>query len=151
MPTISNRTIGPTLRRPRSPVPSRLGWRNPPGRYGALLASLLLAGCSRMPTVTPEDSNHAREVLTETLEAWKRGQPATLAKRQPAIRFVDDDWSAGCQLVDFRVEQADAVIRPFAGVKVHMTLRNRAGKTFERQAEYQISLTPSLSVLRSDL
>jgi hypothetical protein len=92
----------------------------------------------------------AWQVLVDALDAWKDGKANSLAKHDPPIRFVDDDWAAGWQLADYEFDTPDVSIRPFADVQVNLTLQNRQGKTIEKTAAYQIALTPALSVLRSD-
>jgi len=115
-----------------------------------LLLLLLTTGCSSNPPATPYDSEQAREVLVQALEAWKQGEAHALATRHPPIRFEDDDYRTGTQLIGFRLPHRDEPLRPFEDVEVVLTLRNRQGATVEKTVVYQVALEPALAVLRND-
>jgi hypothetical protein len=123
-------------------------------RAGPLLATVVAVGCFSSGPTPLEDLSYdpalAQETLTTALDAWKKGRAAELARRQPPIRFVDDDWRAGWQLVWYEFPDPSAVIRPFQGVAVRLVLRDRTGKEVRHEAVYQVSLKPGLAVLRSD-
>lgn len=89
-------------------------------------------------------------VLTTTLDAWQAGTAATLAEREPPIRFVDDDWAAGRHLTAYRLEEPDIFVLPFESVYVTLTLQTADGRTLKRKVGYQVLVTPSQSVLRSE-
>ena len=48
-------------------------------------------------------------VLTTALDAWKDGTAATLAQRDPPIRFADDDCVAGRRLIAYRLEDPEVL------------------------------------------
>ena len=114
------------------------------------LLAIGLLGCVPAVPVTDFDSSKAREVLDSALNAWKAGKAKSLAKRTPPIRFVDEDWRAGYRLAKFEVVHPDELIQPMKGTQIQLTLIDPSGKTITRSAEYQITLTPHLAVLRSD-
>lgn len=116
----------------------------------ASLVVVCLVGCVPAVPETDFDSSLAREVLDTALTAWKEGKAKTLAKRNPPIRFVDEDWRAGYRLTKFELVNPDEPIQPRKGAQIQLTLTDRSGKTTTRPAEYQITLTPNLAVLRSD-
>lgn len=108
-------------------------------------------GCSN--AATPEeavDSDERMNVLTSALNAWKEGAAATLAERDPPIRFVDDDFAEGSQLLSYDLDDPEAIVEPFRSVFVNLSLKTSGGNTLDRTVGYQISLEPTPSVLRSD-
>jgi hypothetical protein len=120
-------------------------------RCFAVLVLCAFVGCSDV--TSPEevmDSDEMLNVLTSALSAWKDGAADTLAQRDPPIRFVDDDFAEGRQLIAYDLEDPEAVIEPFQNVFVTLSLKAADGKTLERTVGYQVSLEPSPSVLRSE-
>jgi hypothetical protein len=119
-----------------------------------LLAVGTAAGCSRVPTpplgAGDYDSEAAQLTLVAALDAWKDGKAEALTRRQPPIRFVDDDLSSGYHLVSYRLSRPDAPVRPFQSVAVELRVRGRQGKIVERAVGYQVALQPRLAVIRSD-
>ncbi len=116
-----------------------------------ILGFCIIVGCSRgEPAEDAAESDHMLNVLTTALDAWKEGTAATLTQRDPPIRFADDDWVAGRRLITYHLEDPEAFALPFQSVYVHLTLQTADGKMVERLAGYQISLMPSLAVLRSE-
>ncbi len=118
-----------------------------------ILGCILLGqiGCRSIDETNSDvDQSRARETLVTALDAWKSGQPRTLAKLNPPIRFGDDDLQAGLQLQNYEISEPNQPIHPFRDVKVVLTLRDRRGKVLTKTAAYQVGLDPSLSVLRSD-
>jgi len=114
------------------------------------LFAICLIGCVPAIPETDFDSSMAREVLDSALTAWKDGKVKSLAKRTPPIRFVDEDWRAGYRLTHFEVVHPDEPIQPRKGTHIQLTLIAPHGKTIDRPAEYQITLSPNIAVLRSD-
>ena len=113
---------------------------------------VLAAGCS-FAVVAPDpeyDSETARETLSSALDAWRDGNARLLIRLSPPIRFVDDDFTAGYQLLEYEFAQPGQAVRPFQSVPVTLTLRKGKGAEITRAAQYQISLEPSRAVLRSD-
>jgi hypothetical protein len=111
-------------------------------------------GCARgrdRPVDTPpHDSQAARSALAAALDAWKKGDARSLAKRSPAVRFVDDDMATGLRLSDYEIEEPDRPIGPHEDVAVILSLRDARGKVIRREARYQVATSPGLAVLRSD-
>jgi hypothetical protein len=119
-------------------------------RFPLVVLLALLLGCSRSEPKAGYSASEARKTLVTALGAWKQAKAGQLAKSQPPIRFVDDDWHGGWQLMDFQVGDAAALFGPFQDVPVTLTLRNRSGRTIGKQVKYQVTLEPALAVLRSD-
>ena len=120
-------------------------------RIGVVLSLVLATGCApQTPESTAEESDTAMETLTTALDAWKLGAVDGLARRDPAIRFDDDDCLAGWHLTGYELETPDIAIQPYENVRVNLTLRDPRGNAVERMVGYQVSLTPVPSVLRSE-
>lgn len=115
-----------------------------------VLLAAVLGGCSRSRVSNDYDSDAARQILISTLDAWENGQAAELGRRQPPIRFEDDDFMAGWRLVAYEIKHPEIEIRPFETVFVEIHLRNRKGKVLQRTAGYQVTLQPQFGVLRSE-
>ena len=119
-----------------------------------LLIAMAWAGCSMGGPAAFEDptydSEKAREILTAALDAWKQGKAAQLTRRQPPIRFLDEDCRSGWQLVSFEFNDPTVQIRPFQGVPLMLVLRDPRGQEARREVLYQVALTPSLAVMRCD-
>jgi hypothetical protein len=116
-------------------------------------SALLATGCSSAtePSATVRyDPERARGALIAALDAWKRGEAKGLARRDPPIRFADDDLVAGWALVDYELEEPDAPILLHKNVPVILSLRDRRGKTARRETHYQVATEPGLAVLRSE-
>lgn len=131
--------------------------RLPPGGRlpAAAFALILAAGCgasehSETAAPPPHDPEVARNTLQAALDAWKRGEAKALAKRDPPIRFVDDDLVTGARLVDYALEEPDMPIKSHADVAVILSLKDARGKAVRREIHYQVTTSPHLAVLRSD-
>jgi len=115
-----------------------------------LVGVLLAAGCWSKPALPPYNSQRAEEILVLALDAWKQGRVGALARRDPPVRFEDDDYRNGLRLTDYRLPQRRRPIQPFDDVQVTLLLRNRWGNKVEKAVVYQIMLTPDPAVLRND-
>jgi hypothetical protein len=121
--------------------------------HRALAVLLVASGCSGGPgtaAAPPYDSGKARDALVASLDAWKKGQTKTLAKRRPPIRFEDDDLVRGLRLFDYEIEEPDSPITLHQNVGVILSLRDARGNAVRREATYQVATEPALAVLRSD-
>jgi hypothetical protein len=108
------------------------------------------SGCSRPAAEAPYDAEGARTALIAALDAWKKGEAKSLAKRNPPIRFVDDDLISGFRLSEYEVEEPDLPLKLHQDVPVILEMRDAQGKRVRREATYQVSTEPTLSVLRSE-
>lgn len=113
----------------------------------AMMATLAW-GCAGSPPSSEYNSQVAHETLVAALDAWKQGRANQLAKRQPPIRLADDDLRSGCRLLDYTVSRSD--FGAFENVSVTLKLLAANGKPSERIATYQVALSPSFAVMRSD-
>ena len=90
---------------------------------------LLIAGCVQSDFSADADPDLAEETLVAALDAWKSRDLQFLVRRDPPIRFADDDQRAGCELLEYEVESSHATrFLPFKDVKVMLVLKDRNGK-----------------------
>jgi hypothetical protein len=115
-----------------------------------MLLILIMAGCRFAPQLPPYDSKKAEEILVLALDAWKQGRIVTLLKRNPPVRFEDEDQRNGLRLVEYRLEPRDTPVFQFNDIKVILSLRDRRGNKIEKNVVYQITLEPAPAVLRND-
>jgi hypothetical protein len=111
------------------------------------LLLLVLSGCSR--GLDPDsDRDVAASALRTAMEAWKSGKaPDDLANEQPPIIMNEDDWRSGKRLLDFKVEESGLSGRQIR-CKVQIKLREKDGRTVERNAIYIIDTTPRIVIVR---
>jgi hypothetical protein len=124
-------------------------------RAHRLLPAFLIAaaGCSggAEPAVGSRyDPEQAKAALVAALDAWKKGEARALARRNPPIRFVDDDLAAGMRLSDYEIEEPDAPVSLHKNIAVILSLRDARGRVVRRETYYQVATEPGLAVLRSD-
>jgi hypothetical protein len=115
-----------------------------------LVLLVLMVGCRNSPPLPPYDNNKAEETLAIALDFWKQGHADMLAKRNPPIRFEDEDYRNGFRLVDYRVDKQDSPIFQFNDVKVLLIMQDRRANKIEKNVVYQIAIEPGLAVLRND-
>ncbi len=107
-------------------------------------------GCSQPASEAPYDSEEARTALIAALDAWKKGEAKSLPKRNPPIRFVDDDLISGLRLSEYEIEEPDLPVKLHQDIAVILEMRDARGTRVRREARYQVGTDPTLSVLRSD-
>jgi hypothetical protein len=113
----------------------------------------VLTGCSgssRPASEASYDAETARDALVAALDAWKKGEAKSLARRNPPIRFDDDDLIAGFRLSDYEIDEPDLPVKRHQDVSVRLSLRDAQGRSIQREACYQVGTEPTLAVLRSD-
>lgn len=117
-----------------------------------VIIACLLVGCQRLGTQQQlaTESEEAQQTLTMALGAWKAGEVKSLLRREPPIRFVDDDLVSGMKLTDFNVNPGKRLAADVYVLIAELVLQDRSGRVFERKATYQVGLSPDLTVLRSD-
>jgi hypothetical protein len=111
---------------------------------------LLIAGCGKS-LHDPVEPDKASAVLQAALAAWKQGEAfGDLQKRAPPIYFNEPEWKAGKQLVSFTPGKPDLMGRQ-ARCSVKLSLRDKEGRTTERQISYLIDTTPQVVIVRENL
>jgi hypothetical protein len=120
---------------------------------GLLPLLVIAAGCRGRVEPAAEagyNPGAARSALIAALDAWKKGEAGKLPRRNPPVRFVDDDLVDGFRLTDYEIEDPDGPTGPHTDIEVILLLRDPLGKTVRRDAHYQVATRPSLAVLRND-
>ena len=111
---------------------------------------ILGAGCGKS-LHDPVEPDKASAALQTALDAWKQGEAfGDLQKRNPPIYFNEPEWKAGKQLVSFTLGKPELMGRQ-ARCSVKLSLRDKGGKTTERQISYQIDTTPQVVIARENL
>ncbi len=115
------------------------------------IALIALVGCGWLAgsKLSEEEVEQSQRVLISVLEAWKTGQAHTLSAQTPPIRFQDDDYMAGWQLVGYQLVNPNQVIQSFRDVPVQVNLIDRQGKPLQKTVTFQVGLDP-ITVQRSD-
>jgi hypothetical protein len=99
------------------------------------LSLLCLPGCGK--PVPQADLDWARERVQTALDAWKKGQrPEALKGLSPPVTFQDEEWKAGSQLLDYKLQDAFAETDRVPRCRVLLTLRDRKGKKVEKEVVY---------------
>lgn len=116
------------------------------------LICVLVSGCgNRGPRPLSEDErSKAEAVLRSALDAWKNGESYKKwsAKDSPVIVTVDDDWRNGLRLLDYKITKAERVEGQDAVFWAVLSLRDRNGRTIEKQATYAASAVSPPSIAR---
>jgi hypothetical protein len=114
----------------------------------ALLA-LSAAGCGRGTSHAPDAVDRGREALEAALESWKKGEPVAKLKSLPEpIEFSDDTRQGGQRLLDYRLTRTDAADPAVIRYTAVLTLRDRRGKTAEREVTYSVALKSPITIAR---
>jgi hypothetical protein len=101
-----------------------------------------LVGCSNQPHTT--DSNKAKEVLQNALDAWKGGkQPAELKSQNPPVYIGDSLWQGGAKLKGYTIQSDGDFFQ--SSVKIPVALRFN-GESKTREVVYWVSTNPALSI-----
>ncbi|MBX9680832.1 MAG: hypothetical protein K2X38_18905 [Gemmataceae bacterium] len=89
-------------------------------------------------------------MLRSALDAWKNGESYKKwsAKDSPVIVTVDDDWRNGLRLLDYKITKAERVEGQDAVFWAVLSLRDRNGRTIEKQATYAASAVSPPSIAR---
>lgn len=124
-------------------------------RARAIAASLTLVvagflGCGGGSPPVPAAEDRAREVLSEALSAWQRGDSIEDLKQAfPSIVAADPKWSEGAKLSKFEVQgegKPAGAERVFA---VTLWLAKDQGEAVPEAVEYKVGTSPILTVFRS--
>lgn len=128
-----------------------------PNRTAAALAlSLILAavapGCGGASAESgAADAERARQVLRDTLDSWKKGEPlSATALRTPSVHVDDEDWLAGARLVGYRIEKGDELSGDHLRCPVVLTFRGNRGKARTMSVVYHVATDPTPVVTRKD-
>ena len=114
---------------------------------------LALAGCrGESPPLdmatTPEKS---RAALTAAFDAWKAGGTVqTLAAKSPPVYLVDDSFTKGSKLVEYRFEGEPKIVGTGMTYIVTLTLQDGAKPAGTRKLAYRVVTDPNIAIFRED-
>ena len=116
-------------------------------RLIVLLAVLSFAlGCgSGRPAA---DVDRARRAVTTALDSWKANEPPTALKARPDPVEFAEELRATHALAEYAIGKADASDKDVIRFTVTLKLRDKKGKTSEREAVYAVALKTPVVVSR---
>lgn len=117
----------------------------------AFLAALILGvtGCSSQPEAS--DPSRAATILTEALDAWKKGEkPAMLADRSAPIHVADHEWQGGYRLISFTAPGEGRISGFDLTYPVVLELQGPKGKKVKKTAVYMVTTGPQALVSRQE-
>lgn len=105
-----------------------------------------LSGCSPKPVQS--DPAAAKQLLSDTLEAWKSGKkPEDLKSLSPPIYVGDARWSRGARLIEFSI----AGDGEYHQSSVRIPVRMKVDKDVKpREVFYWVSTNPANSVMLAE-
>jgi hypothetical protein len=117
------------------------------------LLSVFGCGGNNAPPATI-DVNVARESLQRALTAWKdQAQPQSLMQDAASpVHVADEDWIMGFKLQAFEVASSEPMPITSACVRfeVKLELTSPKGQRVQKKAEYSVTTSPSISVVRAE-
>jgi len=122
-------------------------------RFFLPLLVVALAGCrGESPPLdmatTPEKS---RAALTAAFDAWKGGADSkALTSKSPPIYFVDDSFTKGSKLVEYRIEGEPKTVGTGMSYVVTLTLQDGAKPAGTRKLAYRVVTDPNIAIFRED-
>jgi hypothetical protein len=121
-------------------------------RASACLACFpLLAGCgSSLPA--PSEPVQARQIVTSSLDAWKRGEkPEALASATPPVRVNDREWGDGYKLENYEIQGEAQPLGLNVQQAVALQLKDLKGKTIKKTINYVVTTGSQPLVARQDI
>ena len=115
-------------------------------RMVLVTSALALAGCSS--TRPQSDLERGRQAVTAALDSWKANDsPDKLKSLADPVEFSEELRSSHT-LTDYTVGKIDSTDKDVIRYTVALTLKDRKGKTSEREAVYAVSLKTPVVVAR---
>jgi hypothetical protein len=121
-------------------------------RTAVFLAALGLAGCGTKPPPMAGTPESSRSALAAALDGWKAGKTAKeLSDQSPPLYFLDDDFTRGAKLLDYRVEGDGKPLGTGYSYVVTLTLQDKGGgDSRARKVAYTAVTEPKHVVTRED-
>jgi hypothetical protein len=88
------------------------------------------------------------QAVAAALDNWKAGEPPARLKAIPdPVEFAEELWATH-RLADYSIVRADGSDPQVIRYTVRLTLRDRKGKTSDREAVYAVALRSPVVVAR---
>lgn len=124
---------------------------SPRPAFAAACLALIFASCGSKEVPQPIDTAEAGRHLENALKSWKADEPYPgLAERTPSIVFNEPLWQDGAKLLSYELEQVELQGRQ-GRCTVKLTLKDKAGKQYERKIGYVIDTVPRIVIVRENL
>ena len=124
---------------------------SPPRSFAAVCLVLAFAGCGTNNVPQPIDTAEAGRHLEAALKSWKADEPYSgLADRSPSIVFNEPLWQDGAKLLSYDLEPVELQGRQGRST-AKLTLKDKAGKQYERRIGYVIDTVPRIVIVRENL
>jgi hypothetical protein len=121
----------------------------------AVLALLLIPGCSTSGNANPVNESQARDALKFALDAWKKGETSeSLASASTPMTVQDFEWASGAKLIDYQLIGDGRSDGPNLRIEVKITTTGEPTKgkkeanPTEKKASYVVGTSPRLTVFR---
>jgi hypothetical protein len=113
------------------------------------LALFALLGCQGKPQ--PADASLARATLQRFLDAWKAGTSADdFEQTSPAVNVNEPLWRDGARLVSYDLEGSEKPAGHDLRFSVKLSLEDSSGKKSEQKANYIVSTSGALVIVRGE-
>jgi hypothetical protein len=124
----------------------------------AVLATLLLPGCSDPSRAHAVHEPTARDALKTALDGWKKGEtPSSFATASAPMIVQDFEWESGARLLDYQLVNDGKAYDANLRVQVKLKLADGAGKgaaggkSSEKTVWYLVGTSPKVTVFRDML
>jgi hypothetical protein len=111
-----------------------------------LTSALVLAGCSS--SRPQSDIDRGRQAVTAALDSWKSKDPPEKLKSLPDPVEFTEELRTTYTLTDYSLGKIDSTDKDVIRYTVSLTLKDKKGKTSEREAVYAVSLRTPIVVAR---
>ena len=108
-------------------------------------------GCWNSSLPAQTETAKGREVLTQALDTWKRGETVdTLKTARPPVQMNDPDWSAGYKLTDYLIAAEDGRAGVDLLLSVKLVLARSDGAALEKRVKFIVAIGSSIVITRSE-
>lgn len=117
-------------------------------RFLPLLVVLsFVPGCGG-PGRAPDEIERARQAVVASLDSWKAHEPHDKLKARPDPVDFAEELRGTHALTDYTLGKVDASDKDVVRVTVMLKLKDKKGKSSEREAVYAVALKSPIAVSR---
>jgi len=113
----------------------------------------MLGGCMGREAELPASADPAlaRLSLEKALTCWcRRSAPEMLQSSEPPITIADEDWHAGCRLIEFQLLSGEIATGATLRWPVRLRLARANGRVQVIDTTYVIAHSHTMHIARSD-